>query len=124
MMQRHGLLLIAALVFIPTVFSQGMQDETSRPVAGGGVTVAGWTGKVDAREASQGMTLNSAKFAKEGDEFHIVTGPAVTYCNPANKPSGDYTVMAKLDDPKLMNLNRHPHPYAIVIGSNDPGTDQ
>ena len=34
-----------------------------------------WAGKVDAREASQGMTLNSAKFAKEGDAFHIVTGP-------------------------------------------------
>ena len=59
--------VLIALVFIPVVFSQGPQDETSRAVAGGGVTVSGWTGKVDAREASQGMTLNSAKFAKEGD---------------------------------------------------------
>src|SRR5437870_4052716 len=124
MMQRHVLLLIAALVFIPTVFSQGMQDETSRAVAGGGVTVAGWTGKVDAREASQGMTLNSAKFAKEGDAFHIVTGPAITYWNPANKASGDYTVSAHFREPKFMNLNTHPHPYGIVIAGNDLGTDQ
>src|SRR5256714_3814321 len=124
MMQRNVLLLIAALVFLPTVFSQGMQDETSRPVAGGGVTVSGWTGKVDAREASQGMTLNSAKFAKEGDAFHVVTGPAITYWNPANKAAGDYTVSAHFREPKFMNLNTHPHPYGIVIAGNDLGTDQ
>src|SRR5689334_14434207 len=73
------LVVISALIVIPTVFSQGTQDETSRPVAGGGVTVSGWTGKVDAREASQGMTVNNAKFAKEGDAIHVVTGPAITY---------------------------------------------
>lgn len=124
-MQRYVLLLaIFALIFIPTVFSQGPQDETSRAIAGGGVTVAGWTGKVDAREASQGMTLNNAKFAKEGDAFHIVTGPAITYWNPANKASGDYTVSAHFREPKFMNLNTHPHPYGIVIAGNDLGTDQ
>src|SRR5215510_1542060 len=115
---------IFALIFIPTVFSQGGQDETSRPVTGGGVTVAGWTGKIDAREASQGMTLDNAKFAKEGDAFHVITGPAVTYWNPANKASGDYTVKATFREPKFMNLNTHPHPYGIVIAGNDLGTDQ
>src|ERR1041384_5854587 len=102
--------VIFALILIPTVLSQNPQDETSRPVAGGGVTVPGWTGKIDTREASQGMTLNNAKFAKEGDAFHVVTGPAVTYWNPANKASGDYTVTAKFREPKFMNLNTHPHP--------------
>jgi hypothetical protein len=116
--------LIAAVAFIPSVFSQNPQDETSHPVAGGGVTVAGWTGKVDAREASQGMTLNNAKFAKEGDAFHIVTGPAITYWNPANKASGDYTVSAHFREPKFMNLNTHPHPYGVVIAGNDLGTEQ
>jgi hypothetical protein len=116
--------LIAALVIIPTVFSQNPQDETSRAVAGGGVTVNGWTGKVDAREASQGMTLDNAKFAKEGDAFHVVTGPAMTYWNPANKASGDYTVSAHFREPHFMNLNTHPHPYGIVIAGNDLGTEQ
>src|SRR5207253_124097 len=78
----------------------------------------------DAREASQGMTLNSAKFAKEGDAFHIVTGPAVTYWNAANKASGDYTVKATFSEPKFMNLNTHPHPYGVMIAGNDLGTDQ
>src|SRR5213082_908986 len=115
---------IFALIFIPTVFSQGGQEETSRAVAGGGVTVSGWTGKVDTKEAAQGMTLNSAKFAKEGDAIHVVTGPAITYWNPANKDAGDYTVSAHFREPKFMNLNTHPHPYGIVIAGNDLGTDQ
>jgi hypothetical protein len=117
-------LLVLALVFIPTVFSQNPQDETARAVAGGGVTVSGWTGKVDAREASQGMTINNAKFAKEGDGIHIVTGPAITYWNPANKAAGDYTVSAHFREPKFMGLNTHPHPYGIVIAGNDLGTEQ
>jgi len=125
-MRRTYILLfvLVALVFIPTVFSQGGQQDSSRTVAGGGVTVPGWTGKIDAREASQGMTLNSAKFAKESDAFHIVTGPAVTYWNAANKASGDYTVKATFSEPKFMNLNTHPHPYGIMIAGNDLGTDQ
>ena len=117
-------LILVALVFIPTVLSQGTQNESSRAVAGGGVTVRGWTGKIDAREALQGMTLSSAKFAKEGDAFHILTGPAVTYWNPANKASGDYTVSAHFREPKFMSLMTHPHPYGIVIAGNDLGTEQ
>ena len=116
---------LSALVLIATaVFSQESQNETSRSVAGGGVTAAGWTGKIDAKEETAGMTLNSAKFAKEGDAFHVVTGPAATYWNPANKASGDYTVKATFREPKFMNLNTHPHPYGIVIAGNDLGTDQ
>ena len=117
-------LVLVALEFIPAVFSQGGQDESSHAVTGGGVTVAGWTGKIDAREASQGITLNSAKFAKEGDAFHILTGPAVTYWNPANKASGDYTVTAHFREPKFMSLMTHPHPYGVMIAGNDLGTDQ
>ena len=124
-MSRYVLfLIITAAVFIPTSFSQGGQEDSSRAVAGGGVTVSGWTGKVDTREASQGMTLNNAKFAKEGDAFHVVTGPAVTYWNPVNKAAGDYTVSAHFREPKFMNLNTHPHPYGIVIAGNDLGTGQ
>ena len=124
-MHRYTLLLlVAVLVFIPAVFSQNPQDETSRAVAGGGVTVSGWTGQVDAKEAAQGMTLNNAKFAKEGEAIHVVTGPAITYWNPANKAAGDYTVTAHFREPKFMNLNTHPHPYGVIIAGNDLGTDQ
>ncbi|HET9478644.1 MAG TPA: hypothetical protein VFO72_04840 [Pyrinomonadaceae bacterium] len=118
------LALLAVMLLPRTHFSQGGQTETSRGVAGGGISVAGWTGKIDAKEEAAGLTLNHAKLAKEGDALHVVTGPAVTYWNPENKASGDYTVKATFKEPKYMNLNNHPHPYGITIAGNDLGTDQ
>jgi hypothetical protein len=94
-------------------------QEVSRGVDGGGVGVKGWTGKVDAGEEKAGLTLNSAKFAAEGKGFHVTTGPATTYWNPANKASGNYTVKATFTEAKYMNLNDHPHPYGIAIAGND-----
>lgn len=108
----------------PASFSQGGQMEASRNVPGGGISVPGWAGKIDAKEETAGMTLNSAKFVKEGDALHVTTGPAVTYWNPENKATGDYTVKATFKEPKYMNLNNHPHPYGLMIAGNDLGTDQ
>jgi hypothetical protein len=120
------LALLAIAVAPRANFSQGAQNpnETSRGVAGGGISVPGWTGKIDAKEETAGLTLNSAKLAKEGDALHIVTGPAVTYWHPNNKASGDYTVKATFKEPKYMSLNDHPHPYGIMIAGNDLGTEQ
>jgi hypothetical protein len=118
-------LALLAVVSVPSVnFSQGGQMENSRNVAGGGISVPGWTGKIDPKEEAAGLTLNSAKFAKEGKDFHITTGPAVTYWNPKNTAKGDYTVKATFTEPKYMNLNNHPHPYGVMIAGNDLGTDQ
>ena len=99
----------------------GAQDA-ARVVAGGGITVPGWTGKIDAQEEKAGQALNNAKLAKDGKGLHVTTGPAVTYWNPANKATGNYTVKATFNEPKYMNLNDHPHPYGIVIAGNDLGT--
>jgi hypothetical protein len=99
------------------------QAETSRSVAGGGISVPGWQGKIDAAEAGRGSKLEDAKLAKEGNNMHVTTGPAVAYWNPANKATGNYTVKATFTEAKYMNLNDHPHPYGIVIGGNDMGTD-
>lgn len=101
----------------------GAQDA-SRAVAGGGVAVPGWTGKVDAAEERAGQTLANAKLVQEGDALHATTGPAVVYWNPANRATGDYTVRATFREPKYMALNSHPHPYGIVVGGNDLGTAQ
>src|SRR5205807_478163 len=115
---------LLAVILIPSAaFSLDTAMEASRSVGGGSVSVAGWTRKIDAKVEASGMTLNSAKLTKEGDAFHVITGPAVTYWNPANKASGDYTVRATFKEPKFMNLNDHPHPYGIFIAGNDMGTD-
>jgi hypothetical protein len=120
-------LALLALIFAPaTNFSQGGQQapmENTREVAGGGVSVPGWTGLIDSKEVLAGLTLNSAKFVKEGAALHVTTGPAVTYWNPKNKASGDYTVKATFKEPKYMNLNNHPHPYGLMIAGNELGTE-
>src|SRR5580700_5404915 len=96
--------------------------DASHAVAGGGITVPGWTGKIDDSETRAGLTLDSAKFALEGNIMKVTTGPAFTYWNPANVASGDYTVKATFLEPKYQNLNSHPHPYGIMIAGNDMGT--
>lgn len=116
--------LLTVLLITSTGLSQTTPPDGSRAIEGGGVKVSGWTGQIDAKEAEAGMTLNSAKLTKEGDTFQVLTGPAVTYWNPKNKATGDYTVKAKFTEPKYMNINDHPHPYGIMIGGNDLGTDK
>jgi len=115
-------LLPVAALFLAACNSKA-QVEGSRQVAGGGVSVSGWTGKIDPGEARRGGLLTNAKLTKEGNALHVTTGPAVAYWNPSNTASGDYTVKATFTEPKYMNLNDHPHPYGIFIGGNDMGTD-
>jgi hypothetical protein len=113
---------LAAVMLLPAVANS--QDETSRAVPSGGISVPGWTGKVDANEEKAGQKVDNAKLAPDGKGFRVTTGPAITYWNPANKASGNYTVKATFTEPKYMNLNSHPHPYGLAIAGNDMGTDQ
>ena len=112
-------LAIAFVMLVPAALNA---QDASRVVAGGGVAVPGWTGKIDVNEERAGRTLSDAKLTKTGDTFHVTTGPAVTYWNPAGKATGDYTVKATFTEPKYMNLNSHPHPYGLFIAGNDLGT--
>ena len=116
-------LTFAALVVVTAPFASRAQDS-ARAVAGGGILVSGWAGKIDAQEVTAGQVLANSKLAAEGTGFRVTTGPAVTYWNPANKAAGDYTVKATFTEPKYMSLNSHPHPYGIVIAGNSLGTDQ
>ncbi len=120
---RSFLFVVAALCLVG-LQSVRAQEGESQAVAGGGITVKGWTGKIDAKEVTAGLTLNSAKLVQEGKALHVTTGPAVTYWNPANTAKGDYTVSATFYEPKYMSINDHPHPYGIVVAGNDLGTDQ
>jgi hypothetical protein len=122
MRRINGSLVITGIV-LAVAASAAQAQDAARSVAGGGISVQGWVGKVDANEAAAGQTVNNAKLAKEGEGLHVTTGPAITYWNPANTASGNYTVKATFTEPKYMALNNHPHPYGIVIAGNDMGTD-
>jgi hypothetical protein len=115
--------LAVAVLALMAAAGNVQAQETARSVAGGGISVEGWMGQIDASEASSGQTLADAKLAMDGNALHVTTGPAVTYWNPANTASGNYTVKATFNEPEYMNLNNHPHPYGLVIAGSDLGTD-
>lgn len=123
---RLGIAFTMAMVLFNSgvMSAQAQKEGSSRAVEGGGISVAGWTGKIDAKEAASGQVLTNAKLSQEGSDLHVTTGPAVTYWNPSNQATGNYTVQATFKELKYMNLNDHPHPYGIVIAGNDMGTDQ
>ena len=124
-MRSYGLKLVAASLFVAsTAGAQQPQGDASKKIEGGGVHAPGWAGVIDKSRENGTLTINDAKFTKMGNGYHIVTGPAATYYNPANKASGDYTITATFSEPKFQGLNDHPHPYGIMIGGNDLGTDQ
>ena len=123
-MNRNFGYAAAATVFLASFATVAHAQEESRSVAGGGISVPGWTGKIDASAAKRGSTIKDAKLSKDGTALHVTTGPAVAYWNPSDKASGDYTVSATFTEPKYMSLNDHPHPYGVFIGGNDMGTDQ
>jgi hypothetical protein len=115
---------VVGALALTLVASLGGAQDAARAVSNGGIFVPGWQGKIDANEERAGQKLENARFAREGDAFHVTTGPAAVYWNPANRASGDYTVKATFREPKYMNLNDHPHPYGIFIAGNDLGTAQ
>jgi hypothetical protein len=58
--------LASTIAIVVLTAGVGMSQETSRAVAGGGISVPGWTGKIDAGEERAGQALNNAKLAQEG----------------------------------------------------------
>jgi hypothetical protein len=86
------------------------QDDASRVVAGGGISVPQWTGKIDASEARAGRNLNDAKLTKTGDTFHVITGPAAEWPPSAPSPA------SRICDPRELSARRHflPHTEAGI----------
>ena len=109
---RH-LTAAATLLLATTVTAQ----DADRSVAGGGIKVPGWMGRVDERPAKQGKTVNDSKFEKMGNDFMLKAGPAGIFWNDAGTASGDYTVKATFSE-KAMKA-QHPHSYGVFIGGND-----
>lgn len=108
---RTLVLLVAASVTGTAVVAQDA-DRTVK----GGISVAGWTGRIDRRAASQGKTIADSKFATEGSDLRLSVGPAAVYWNPANTASGDYVVKATFKEHKM--AASHPHSYGIFIGGS------
>jgi hypothetical protein len=112
---------IAVAMLVPALHGAPDQDA-DRKVAGGGISVKGWQGKVDSGAAKKGMTIADSKFVQEGNALHLTVGPAAVYWNPANTASGDYTVKATFKEGKTSS--DHPHPVGVFIGGKNLDTDK
>ncbi len=106
--------VVAVALAVCSVSAQQM--EADRKVAGGGITVKGWQGKVDAAAAKQGKTVNDSKLMEMGGGLHMQVGPAAVYWNPSNTATGEYTVKATFKETKV--ASDHPHPYGLFIGGS------
>lgn len=96
------------------------QGDADRKVAGGGVTVKGWTGKADSGNR-QGLTIKDSKLAPEGKGYRLMTGPASMFWNPSNAARGDFTVKATFTEAK--QTYNHPHPFGVFIGGSELDSD-
>ncbi|NNM32643.1 MAG: hypothetical protein HKO53_06235 [Gemmatimonadetes bacterium] len=114
---------VSAVLALGFLAAPVLAQDASRAAENGGIHVSGWMGKIDAREAENGMTLENASLVSEGDGLHVTTGPAVAYWNESNTASGDYTVTATFHEAEYMSLNNHPHPYGLFIGGSGMGTE-
>lgn len=115
----YAAVLALAVAIVPAAL---VAQDADRKVAGGGITVKGWQGKIDGGAAKKGLTINDSKFAGEGDTLHLTIGPAASYWNPANALKGDYSVKAAFREAKPDTS--HPHPYGIFIGGSSLDTEK
>jgi hypothetical protein len=114
----------AALALVVPVAHGQMNQDADRVVPGGGVLVTGWKGKiVDASSIQQGRKIEDSKFAGTPDNITLNSGPGGIYWNPANTATGDYTITATFNEPKVKSAMSHEHPYGIFIGGNGLDTD-
>ena len=111
----------AALIIWAIPAMPAAQQDADKKVAGGGVTVKGWQGRVDSGNR-QGLTITDSKLAPEGSGFRLMTGAAGLYWNPANVGKGDFSVKATFDEAK--QPYNHPHPYGVFIGGKGLDGDQ
>jgi hypothetical protein len=114
--------VVLLLSSVAAVAQAPARGDGAVAVKDGGIFVPGWVGKIDPQEEKAGQVLKNARLAQAGNALQVKTGPAVTYWNPKNVASGDYTVKATFTESNYMTLNNHPHPYGIVIGGNALGT--
>jgi hypothetical protein len=91
--------------------AQGMDPD--KVVAGGGVTVPGWTGRIDPQAAKGGRKITEDKVVAMGSGFHVTSGPAAIYWNPANTASGNYSVTGSFTQTKAPT---HAEAYGLFIG--------
>ncbi|MFL5612764.1 MAG: hypothetical protein ACJ796_03800 [Gemmatimonadaceae bacterium] len=116
---RKTIFTLALVVTASPVFAQaaqqGKDNDPTHKVAGG-ISAAGWMGRLDPQAERRGMKIEDAKFSAMGSGYHITSGPAAIYWNPKDAVKGNYTVSASFTQTKAP---MHPEAYGLFIGGTN-----
>lgn len=116
---RIALATAASLLVLGAASVSAQGSDPDKLVSDGGVKVAGWTGRIDPRAATQGRKITDAKFLSMGSGIHVTAGPPAIYWNPANSVTGNYSVQATFNQTKA---STHPEGYGLIVAGRDLDT--
>jgi len=95
---------------------QAAKDNDPTHKVAGGISAAGWMGRLDPKDERRGMKIEDTKFAAMGSGYHVTSGPAAIYWNPKDVAKGSYTVSASFTQTKAP---MHPEAYGLFIGGSN-----
>jgi hypothetical protein len=109
--------LVAVTSPLAAQATQQAKDKDPTKKVAGGISVAGWQGRVDDNAVKRGMSISDAKFEAAGtNSYHVTSGPAAIYYTPKNMVKGEYTARATFTQTKAP---AHPEAYGLFIGGRD-----
>lgn len=107
-MKKSVVVAATLLALVPALASAQSMADPDKKVEGG-VMAKGWTGRTD----KSAQPITGAKFSDMGGGFHVTSGPAAIYWNPANVAKGNYAVKATFTQTKAPT---HPEAYGLFLG--------
>ena len=116
---RKTILAAALVATASPLWAQAAQqakDPDPTHKVAGGISVSGWSGRLDPQAERRGMKLEDAKFSAMGGGYHITSGPAAIYWNPKDVAKGTYTVSASFTQTKAPS---HPEAYGLFVGGTN-----
>jgi hypothetical protein len=116
-MKRVIQVAVALAFAMPIAISAQNSSDPDKKVADGGVKVAGWQARLD----RPNQKVEDLKFVAMGPGFHVTSGPAAIYFNPANAAKGNYTVKASLTQTKAP---AHREAYGVFLAGDDLSGDK
>jgi hypothetical protein len=84
--------------------------------AQGGAIPSGYSTRTDRPDAN----ISGAKYAADGDEWEVTTGPAHIIYSPRDMGNGSYTASATIEQ---LENPQHPEAYGLFIGGRDLDKD-
>lgn len=120
---RH--LSTTAALLVLGASTLGAQAQPARPITkdadptrtvAAGALPSGWRVRLDDKDATR-YTVNDTRFVAMGQGWHVTSGPAALYYNPAHTaPAETYTVRATMTQTKAP---RHPEAYGIFLSARN-----